>query len=544
MKISLVFTLTICLLVNCVSYAHADTKYETIDSLLQVFDGELIKRDHYLLNKNTRIGQLRQKSARETDIRKKILVNEKLFVEFHTYIYDSALHYLNQNTVLLDLHPDHSLYMNNSLYLCNLYIMNGVFWEVEPILNGIDIERCTLSDKRRIIETEARYNFYLYKVAENQINREKYLRRFLSLENKLLENGIPMEDITPDVRFFFHFKRKEWGRITAICDSMIRVLPEESHFYHLAYDWKSVVAHEQRNIYEKTYNLVMASIYQQRNCIKNARNTYKLTHFLFEHDCINLAYKYNKIVQEDAGVSNSFIQQSRSSKLTHLITIQYEQKILNQKKKMCYYILTISILSFGLIFLVIVLIRHMRKLAAAKRIQLKLNKQLDEYNRTLLQDNTLKEEYIGIFLQLRPHYIESLNEYRKTVMRFVKEKRFSDLYEFCKSDADAKAEYEKSQKEFDKMFLHLYPEFVSQFNSLLIEEARVIPKKGSLTLEMRIYALIRLGITDSAKIARYLHYSVNTIYNYRSRIKQKANVPKDDFESMVRNIGSGSKSFR
>ena len=92
---------------------------------------------------------------------------------------------------------------------------------------------------------------------------------------------------------------------------------------------------------------------------------------------------------------------------------------------------------------------------------------------------------------------------------------------------------------FDKAFLKLYPKFVEQFNGLLREDARIELKKGKLlNTELRIFALIRLGITQSSDIASMLRYSVNTIYNYRAQIKNSALGDRDNFEERIKEIGN------
>ena len=90
--------------------------------------------------------------------------------------------------------------------------------------------------------------------------------------------------------------------------------------------------------------------------------------------------------------------------------------------------------------------------------------------------------------------------------------------------------------EFDQSFLKLYPDFVEKFNELLVPEARITPKPNSLTPELRIYALVRLGTTDSNQIARFLCYSVSTIYNYRVKIRNSAIGSRDDFEERVMHL--------
>ena len=99
-------------------------------------------------------------------------------------------------------------------------------------------------------------------------------------------------------------------------------------------------------------------------------------------------------------------------------------------------------------------------------------------------------------------------------------------------------ELEELYENFDTVFLHLFPNFIEDFNALLLPEAQVQPKEENrLTTEIRIFALIRLGIEDSSKIAEFLHYSVNTIYNYRARIKNGALEHREQFEQNVKRLG-------
>ena len=121
----------------------------------------------------------------------------------------------------------------------------------------------------------------------------------------------------------------------------------------------------------------------------------------------------------------------------------------------------------------------------------------------------------------------------------AREKKLSELYKMLKSRDMIENELKDLYKNFDSTFLHLYPNFVEDFNSLLKEEYKFILKNNELlNVELRIFALIRLGITDSARIASFLNYSANTIYTYRTRVKNKAAVPRDEFENLVMKIGA------
>jgi hypothetical protein len=137
---------------------------------------------------------------------------------------------------------------------------------------------------------------------------------------------------------------------------------------------------------------------------------------------------------------------------------------------------------------------------------------------------------------MRPYYIDKLDEFRKQVLKLVKTGKLNDIGELCRKFR-FDDETDRLYREFDTMFLNIIPTFVEEFNELLREECRIWPRQGELSIELRIYALIRLGVKDSSQIAKYLCYSVNTIYSYRSRVKNYSDLPREEFEAAVMKIG-------
>ena len=167
-----------------------------------------------------------------------------------------------------------------------------------------------------------------------------------------------------------------------------------------------------------------------------------------------------------------------------------------------------------------------------------LNSQLSTLNSQLSEANRVKEEYIGRFLSLCSQYIDKLDDYRKMVSRKMKNKELDELFRMTKSTELKEKEIEELCQNFDSVFLHLFPNFIDDFNALLLPDMQVHPKEENrLSTDLRIFALIRLGIDDSSKIAEFLHYSVNTIYNYRARIKNGAVGNREAFERKVKELG-------
>jgi hypothetical protein len=169
----------------------------------------------------------------------------------------------------------------------------------------------------------------------------------------------------------------------------------------------------------------------------------------------------------------------------------------------------------------------------------KKNDQLNERNALLLDSNQIKEEYIAHFFNLCSKYINKLEDYRKSLNKLAVKGEHKELFSMLKSNSVIENEVEELYRNFDTIFLNLYPAFVEEFNTLLTDEEKSEPKNGEkLNTELRIFALIRLGITDSVKIASFLRYSLSTIYNYRTRARNRAAVSRDEFEEQVMKIGT------
>lgn len=167
-----------------------------------------------------------------------------------------------------------------------------------------------------------------------------------------------------------------------------------------------------------------------------------------------------------------------------------------------------------------------------------LNSELTEANYKLCESNYIKEEYIGYVFAICSNYISKLDRFRKDINRKIKANKFEEVRQLTDTSTMAQNELKEFYHNFDAIFLHVYPDFVSDFNSLLLPNEKIVLKEGELlNTELRIYALVRLGINDSVKIAEFLHCSPQTVYNNRLKCRNKANIPKEQFASTVRSLG-------
>ena len=245
------------------------------------------------------------------------------------------------------------------------------------------------------------------------------------------------------------------------------------------------------------------------------------------------AFRYIRQSLDDAVFYNAKLRKVQIATALPMIEKAYSDNKARQDKEKRRYINWITTIAILLLMICVVAIRFYYKgRLNAKEIENK-NTQLAEYyksieaaenhlkmaNLELVEANAAKEEYLGLFLSMCSGYLDKL-----------KKAQGREQYE---------EELKKFYRTFDTSFLQLYPTFVEDFNSLLQEESRMTLKDGeTLNTELRIFALIKLGITQSSHIASLLRYSVNTIYNYRAQVKNAALSDRENFEESVRKIGS------
>jgi type II secretory pathway pseudopilin PulG len=271
------------------------------------------------------------------------------------------------------------------------------------------------------------------------------------------------------------------------------------------------------------------------------------------------SYKYIRFTWD---CNNRFNTRMRSWQITPILNVienNYQKAVDHNTKVLWTSVVVVSVLALLLLGVLLFLHRRNRQLDAARQALKTSNDELEDANRMLAtqteelstlnaqlsalnaqlsESNQVKEEYIGRFMSLCSQYIDKLDDYRKMVNKKMKNKELEELYRLSKSSELKERELDELLQNFDSVFLHLYPNFVDEFNALLQPELRFQKKDDNrLVTEIRIFALIRLGIEDSSKIAEFLHYSVNTIYNYRARIKNGALDNRESFERRVKMLG-------
>ena len=293
----------------------------------------------------------------------------------------------------------------------------------------------------------------------------------------------------------------------------------------------------QGNMKEYEKYLVMSAISDVICPLKENLAMQELAMFLFQNPEQDLARanKYINYSMEDAMFYNNRLRMLEIAKKFPPIVNTYQNKWIEKNEVLMKSIYFISFLGILLMISLLLIFRQLKMLREQRKIVTDMNNKLKELNSELVKTNRTREEYVSLFLELCAAYIDKLNKYQDLVKRKVKAKQIDDLLKISSSkmsDSDARQFFVN----FDTAFLTLYPNFISEFNSLVREGEEIIPAKGEiLNKELRIFALIRLGIKDSSRIATLLFYSPQTIYNYRTSVKNKAKN-RDEFEEQVKKL--------
>ncbi|MGL4292264.1 MAG: DUF6377 domain-containing protein [Bacteroidales bacterium] len=522
--------------------------HHSLDSILNILDQEIAKREFYIKLKNDRIQKLTHKLKSETDKNLKFQLNDSIFHEYIYFRYDSALVYLNRNIeISKEIYPD-SITINLNLEKARLHINYGMYWDAAYAFNNINMMNLSQGQRNVYLYNKIRMFYFMNKYLIDPGNAQKYYSYFKINKDRLLNITSDLTTLPWDIQFYFNWDNKNYNAIDKLASNSINLLQKTTapeRLESLIYTWKYESERKKGNIEGQCYYLALGAISNIRYSISNAKSIYLLSKEMLKVRDLQRAQKYINIALENAVTSKSVIDKALICEIVSEINDEYMADSESHRERLIGFLICIFVLSIILILFVILLRKEMRKqkitqneLLINHSEQIILNKRLNDLNKMLAQNNHVKEEYIGIFLGMRPYYIEKMENYRKQIIKYLKSGKIAELHEFCKSSKQEEEENELLYKEFDRMFLGIFPSFIEEFNLLLQEDARIFPKSGEMTIELRIFALIRLGIKDSAQIAKYLRYSVNTIYNYRSRVKNKSVIPRDDFEKRVLKIGT------
>jgi len=521
---------------------------DNTDTILNKLNIALKNKQHYVRLKEERILNFKKIKSESFTKEQEYNYNKTLYSEYQKFNSDSAILYVKKNLILAKELQNKDLSDLAELQLANLYSSSGKYRESEAILKSIN--KKTL-DKSLLPNYYVAYREFFEHYNANSTS-PKYIEQIGKYRDSLL--GV-LNPATLNYKIN-KIQQNIFDKKFAVAEKQLKVLleniqEEDSQYAMITYLFGSIYeARHQLELRKKYYAL--SSTADIKNAIKDNASLQELALVFYEIGDVDMAYKLTQSAIEDALYCNVQFRTLLMSEVYSIINTVYLEKEAKRKTELQLYLLCISLLSLFLIVAVIYVYKQMKKvsrirgelyetsqkLAELNKDITETNNQLQERNAQLSESNHIKEEYIAHFFSLCSAYINKLENYRIILNKKATAKQFDEIYKMLKSTTLVDNELEELYKNFDIIFLNLYPTFVKDFNDLLIKEEQIVLKQGELlNTELRIFALIRLGITDSVKIAAFLRYSLSTIYNYRTRARNKAAVSRNDFEEMVIKIG-------
>lgn len=507
------------------------------ESILKKVDDIIDKKVTYQIHgeKEKEISALKAQLVHADSPEDRYRLYNSLFDAYAHYQADSALHYINNNMQLLPLLKQPEVKYEIMINRATVMGLMGMYNEAFDELKHIDPRKLSQQNLERYYQTYRACYGWLADYTTNKKEKEKYLKKTDLYRDSILSIMSPgvNKNIVRAEKYIVNGKA---DTALVILDEALRNATDTRQKAYIYYTL-SEAYHMKKDTDKEVYYLALTAIADLESSVREYASLQKLAQLMYGAGDIDRAYKYLNRSMEDAVASNARLRFIEVTQFFPIIDKAYRLKEQKERAIARTMLISVSLLSVFLLIAIFFLYRWMKKLSVMKRNLSIANEQMQLVNKELEETGKIKEVYIARYLDRCVNYLDKLESYRRSLAKLAMASRIEDLFKAIKSEQFIRDERNAFYNEFDKSFLKLFPNFISSFNELLIEEERVYPKSDELlTTELRIYALIRLGVSDSNKIAHFLGYSLATIYNYRSRMRNKAAGDKDRFEQDVMNL--------
>lgn len=527
------FWLIIFILVSS-SRLHAGNNQN--DSLLSVLDKVITNRSEYTEKKKAAISKLVLEKNKQKDSEKLYHLNNEIIRQYESFVCDSAERYINENIEIAQKIGNNEYLLESRLRLAFVYSLSGLFVQATDILKTIHCDSLPNHLKALYCWNSIRY----YENMINYTDDTKFSKEYVAKKEAYRDTVMSILDDKSDeylkeqaIKLQHNDGAKEAVLILA---KMFKKEEPDTHGYAMmAMGLSRAYKLAGNGELEEKY-LILAAITDTKLAVKENEALLALAVNLYHKGDIDRAYNYIKVALNDAIFYNSRFRNTVIARIHPIIENTYLYKLEKQKRNLRFYFLLTSLFVVALALTLYFTYKQTKAVSRARKNLKRMNEKLVGLNKNLDEANLIKEKYVGYFMNQCAVYINKLDEYRKNVNRKIKTGQIDELYK--SSSRPFEKELEDLYTNFDKAFLKLYPNFVEEFNTLLRPEERFKLDKDHLNTEMRIFALIRLGITDVGQIAVFLHYSVQTIYNYKSKIKKMSTIDGNIFEEEVKKLGS------
>lgn len=483
-------------------------------------DDAIANRDRYLAVKEQRIDSIKACLMSSADFESEYVQCQQLIDEYLNYSLDSALVYAKRAMEVARHSGNDILQADAYMVIAHIYNSTGLMTK-EAHAMFVHLDRSHLDIDRDVLVKYYVLALQIYHNLANLAFDANIHIRYKSMAQAYRDSVL---QVFPDNEIILANKYIEEGNyemarqvVSSGLNDWVLTRDAAARYHVLARIYGLQNNTELRKVY-----LAQAACCDMVNGVREYMALQELAQMLYDEGNIDRAYRYIHQSIADAIACNARSRMLEMSKSLPIIDADYNRRQAATNFKLyiaCAFIGVLSVLLF-----VVAIYVHKR------------NRRWKKLNVKLQQTNRIKEEYITQFINMCSEYLSKMESYRNNLQKIAALRNFDKLYNAIQSGRQLKQDISDFYETFDKAFLHLFPTFVSDFNKLLRPECRIMLKEGErLNTELRIFALLRLGVHDSKRVTEFLRCSYSTIYNYRSKMRSRALCP-DDFEKQVMDI--------
>ena len=558
-----------CLLISFLLFASlwAEEKHSVeTESWLLRLDSAIQQRQVFDAMKSKRLSEMYKKKESLRSTSEILSFNTQMYDEYYVFDSDSAMNCVVQNLKIAQQTNNEPLIHEWRIKQSFVLAATGLLKESLDVMESLDVSR--LSNENKI----AYYNqmVYLYGHFGQYTGTGELQDYYIGLErqyNDSLHAIVTPSD--PQYLWFGVWYLIGKGQQDVLKERLQKTVSQSS----LTTRYDAMAAYALARVYKENGNedmfvrcLAMSGIADIRASNKDIASLQELAEFLVDQGEIIRAYNYINVCLQISQEYRNRVRAVSISRVYDRILQAFLDRDMDQrarlKKTNVALISLLILLAIAIVFIVSSLLRLRKSryrlhevnkelkrrrseiasvnqhLKEANESLIDVNEKMKKANEQLRESNLVKEEYVGYVFAICSNYISKLEEFRKDINRKAKAKMLKEILSMTDKETVVQDELKEFYQNFDAIFLRLYPTFVEDFNALLNPEERIVPRKGELlNTDLRIYALVRLGINDSVKISEFLHCSPQTIYNNRLKVRNKSKLSKTEFFEALRKIG-------
>lgn len=542
--IILLFTMTIPIgvIAENVTIDQLEKLYHTLDSLVE-------HQPNIIQEKQKKIKVIRDGlSDHKLTDSDRFRIQERLYNEYMAFKYDSAHLYATNNIALAAKMGDIHKLQQSKLRLVHILSVTGLFGKAHEVLDSIDKSQL---NKEELIEYNREQNdvrLFESEFAADSPYYDEYFDSSLAYRKTITELAEEGSLNQVFAKATYIAEQGQYAKAAIMLEDYLKKLKSGDRNYSILTSTLAFIYEKMKKPTQQEYYLLLSSISDLRGAIRENNSMRELAMVLFEKGDYNRAFIYMNVSLNDAIFYGTRLRNLQVGQLSPKVVKAYQQMMIEESHRNKIWLGIVSVASFLLAICLVYIIKiRKRQQENAKRIE-RINKELsmniekaERAGILMTESNRIKDEYIGRFMELSSSLIDRADSQRKLENRLARDKKLTELYAELKSSKyinDCVSDFYNS---FDTAFLNIYPTFTDEVNKLLSNGYTIVPKEEKLTTELRILALIRLGITDNQKIASILRSSITTIYTYRSKLKAKA-IDRNTFEDKIKMIESYGNS--